>query len=200
MNHTPGALNTNVDRTQPSCIENDRLTREDTRCSAMSTTVSTPTISPDSFSLNQGDNSHRPRQQAAKRVSWSTHITVHSIPARLRTPKDAGLCADALANALTTVLASRGAAMEGKDERPTRRGAGKNVSWAAYANICLIPARSSRTASPHHADARAARTEDVCLEREITRAPERELTAEQEAELLECVLRQTRRVHEYVGS
>ena len=196
VNHTPGARSTNMDRTEPSCIENDRLTREDTSCSAMSTTVSTPIISSDSFSLDQRDNLHRPRQQAAKRVSWSTYITVHLIPARPHTPEDAGISADALASALTTVLASQGAAVEGKDERPTRRGAGKTVSWAAYAKICLIPARSSSTASPHHADARAARTEDVCVEREITRAPETELTAEQEAELLAFVLRQTRRVHE----
>jgi len=207
--------------------------------------------------LDQGD---RPRQQAAKkRVSWGTHVTIHPIPARPRTPEDAGLSADALAKALTEVLASQGAAAEGSDERPTRRGARKTVSWATHANIRSIPARSSRKASPHQgvemaatvagvegdardagagevtrhagvevvegaageagdaghevdvgveggaraailsrmrvADARAARAEDVCVEGEIIRAPEGDITAELEARLSAFVLCETRRLH-----
>jgi hypothetical protein len=96
-----------------------------------------------------------------------------------------------LATALNKEIASQGATVE--SERSTRRGARKTVTWAAYAHIRSIPARSSEK-SRHQEEARAARVGDVCVV-----ASGGEIAAEQEAELFASVLRQTRHIPWWAG-
>jgi len=158
----------------------------DSTCSANSTTVSTPTISSSSTSPIPANRS---RQHAAKSVTWGKNGYVRSIPAPPRTSNDSRFSAELLATALTKI-ARQGAPVE--DERSPRRGARKTVTWAAYAHIRSIPARSSKE-SHHQEEARTARGEGVCV-----LAQEGEI-AEQEAELFASALRRTRRVPWWAG-
>ena len=212
VNHTPSTL-MNMNHQEPSLSESDESTSEagcdvlrerarptqladaipglhwettssvDSTCSAMSTTASTPTISSSSTSPI---SANRPRQHAAKSVTWGQNGYVRSIPAPPRASNDTRFSAELLTTALNKEIASQGATVE--NERSTRRGARKTVTWAAYAHIRSIPARSS-TDSHHQEEARAARVEDVCV-----LASEGEIAAEQEAELFASVLRQTRHI------